>query len=135
MRPSIKTLAEEWSVSTATVEKALRVLREEQLVKGIHGIGTEVVRLLATWLVRERDFHRLVIDPAAHYGVDIIGLSPEIKAIQMYAPTDKQFVAIEHQYNFGDPFGKEWGSTNTGMVTLKPGQTTRWHVRLHVFVP
>ena len=29
------------------------------------GIGTEVVRLLATWLVRERDFHRLVIDPAA----------------------------------------------------------------------
>jgi aldose 1-epimerase len=76
-----------------------------------------------------------VIDPAAHYGVDIIGLSPEIKAIQMYAPIDKQFVAIEHQYNFGDPFGKEWGSTNTGMVTLKPGQTTRWHVRLHVFVP
>jgi aldose 1-epimerase len=76
-----------------------------------------------------------VIDPAAHYGVDIIGLSPDIKAIQMYAPIDKQFVAIEHQYNFGDPFGKEWGSTNTGMVTLKPGQTTRWHVRLHVFVP
>jgi galactose mutarotase-like enzyme len=76
-----------------------------------------------------------VIDPAAHYGVDIIGLSPEIKAIQLYAPTDKQFVAIEHQYNFGDPFGKEWGSTNTGMVNLKPGQTTRWHVRLHVFVP
>jgi galactose mutarotase-like enzyme len=76
-----------------------------------------------------------VIDPAAHYGVDIIGLSPEIKAIQMYAPPDKQFVAIEHQYNFGNPFGKEWGSTNTGMVTLKPGQSTRWHVRLHVFVP
>ena len=22
-----------------------------------------------------------------------------------------------------------------GMVTLKPGATTRWHVRLHVFVP
>jgi len=76
-----------------------------------------------------------VIDPAAHYGVDIIGFSPEIKALQMYAPPTKQFVAIEHQYNFGDPFGKEWGSTNTGMVTLKPGQTTRWHVRLHVFVP
>ncbi len=76
-----------------------------------------------------------VVDPAAHYGVDIVGMSPEIKAIQMYAPPDKQFVAIEHQYNFGDPFGKEWGSTNTGMVTLKPGQSTRWHVRLHVFVP
>jgi aminoglycoside 6'-N-acetyltransferase len=29
------------------------------------GIGAEVVRLLATWLIRDRDFHRLVIDPAA----------------------------------------------------------------------
>jgi len=76
-----------------------------------------------------------VIDPAAHYGVDIIGFSPEIKALQMYAPPTKQFVAIEHQYNFGDPFGKEWGKTDTGMVTLKPGASTKWHVRLHVFVP
>ena len=76
-----------------------------------------------------------VIDPAAHYGVSIEGLSPEIKAIQMYAPPTKSFVAIEHQYNFGDPFGKEWGSTDTGMVTLKPGESTKWQVRLKVFVP
>ncbi len=76
-----------------------------------------------------------VIDPAAQYGVAIEGVSPEIRTIQMYAPPDKQFVAIEHQYNFADPFGKEWGSMNTGMVTLKPGQSTRWHVRLRVFVP
>jgi aldose 1-epimerase len=74
-----------------------------------------------------------IIDPAAHYGVNIEGLSPEIKAIQMYAPPTAKFVAIEHQYNFGDPFGKEWGSTDTGMVTLKPGQNTKWHVRLKVF--
>jgi galactose mutarotase-like enzyme len=74
-----------------------------------------------------------VIDPAAHYGVDIEGLSPEIKAIQVYAPPTQKFVAVEHQYNFGDPFGKEWGSTDTGMVTLKPGQNTKWHVRLKVF--
>jgi galactose mutarotase-like enzyme len=76
-----------------------------------------------------------VIDPAAHYGVDVIGLSPEIKTIQAYAPPTKNFVAIEHQYNFADPFGKEWGTMDTGMVTLKPGQSTKWHVRLHVFVP
>lgn len=76
-----------------------------------------------------------VIDPAGHFGVDLIGLSPEIKTIQMYAPPDKQFVAIEHQFNFADPFGKEWGGMNTGMVTLKPGETTQWHVRLKVFVP
>jgi aldose 1-epimerase len=76
-----------------------------------------------------------VIDPAAHYGVNIEGLSPQIKTIQMYAPPDKNFVAIEHQYNFADPFGKEWGSMDTEMVTLKPGESTKWHVRLHVFVP
>jgi len=76
-----------------------------------------------------------VIDPAAHYGVAIEGLSPEIKTIQMYAPPAMQFVAIEDQYNFADPFGKEWGSMNTGVVTLKRGESTKWHVRLKVFVP
>jgi galactose mutarotase-like enzyme len=76
-----------------------------------------------------------IVDPAAHYGVSIEGLSPEIKSIQVYAPPTKNFIAVEHQYNFGDPFGKEWGSKDTGMVTLKPGQSTKWHVRLHVFVP
>jgi len=74
-----------------------------------------------------------IIDPAAHYAVHIEGLSPEIKAIQMYAPPTAKFVAIEHQYNFGDPFGREWGDRDTGMVTLKPGQSTEWHVRVKVF--
>jgi galactose mutarotase-like enzyme len=76
-----------------------------------------------------------VIDPAAHYGVELIGLSPQIKTIQMYAPPTKAFVAIEHQDNFADPFGKEWGGMDTGMVTLKPGESTKWHVRVKVFVP
>jgi galactose mutarotase-like enzyme len=76
-----------------------------------------------------------VIDPAAKYGVAIEGISPGIKTIQMYAPPTQKFVAIEHQFNFADPFGKEWGKMDTGMVTLKPGQSTRWHVRLKVFVP
>lgn len=41
--PSIKNLAQEWQVSTATAEKALRKLRTDGLVRGIHGIGTEVL--------------------------------------------------------------------------------------------
>lgn len=41
--PSIKNLSQEWNVSTATAEKALRTLRNEGLVRGIHGIGTEVL--------------------------------------------------------------------------------------------
>ena len=76
-----------------------------------------------------------ISDPAAKYGVRIEGLSPEIKTIQAYAPPDKNFVAVEDQYNFADPFSKAWGSMDTGMVTLKPGQSTKWHVRIKVFVP
>lgn len=41
--PSIKNLAQDWKVSTATAEKALRKLRNDGLVRGIHGIGTEVL--------------------------------------------------------------------------------------------
>jgi aldose 1-epimerase len=77
-----------------------------------------------------------VIDPAAKYGVAIEGLSPQIKTIQMYAPPTQKFVAIEHQFNFADPFNtKIWKGMDTGMVTLKPGASTRWHVRLKLFVP
>lgn len=76
-----------------------------------------------------------VIDPKAHYGVAIEGLSPEIKTLQMYAPPTQQFVAIEDQFNFADPFGKEWHGMDTGMVTLKPGQSTKWHVRLKLIMP
>ncbi len=76
-----------------------------------------------------------IVDPAAHYGVKIEGLSPNIKTIQAYAPPAKSFIAIEHQFNFADPFGKEWGNMDTEMVTLAPGKSTQWHVRLKVFVP
>jgi galactose mutarotase-like enzyme len=74
-------------------------------------------------------------DPASNYGIHILGLSPELRTVQVYAPPTKQFAAIEEQYNFGDPFGKEWGSMNTGMVTLDPGKTTEWHVRLALYQP
>jgi aldose 1-epimerase len=76
-----------------------------------------------------------VVDPKAHYGVAVDGISPEIKTIQLYSPPPAKFAAIEDQYNFADPFGKEWHGMNTGIVTLKPGESTKWHVRLRVFVP
>lgn len=76
-----------------------------------------------------------IIDPAAKYGVRIVSLSPEISAFQAYAPVDKQFVAFEPQFNWGDPFGKEWKGQNTGMVILKPGQSVTYSVELRLFVP
>jgi galactose mutarotase-like enzyme len=76
-----------------------------------------------------------ITDPAANYGVRIEAISPEIKTIQAYAPPARNFVAVEDQFNFADPFSNVWGKMDTGMVTLKPGQSTKWHVRFRVFVP
>ncbi|HZZ41007.1 MAG TPA: aldose 1-epimerase [Acidobacteriaceae bacterium] len=74
-------------------------------------------------------------DPASNYGVKILGLSPHIKTVQVYAPPTQSFAAIEQQFNFADPFGKEWHGMDTGMVTLKPGASVEWHVRLELFQP
>jgi DNA-binding GntR family transcriptional regulator len=41
--PSIRALADQWEVSTATADRAMRLLREEKLVNGIPGVGTEVI--------------------------------------------------------------------------------------------
>ncbi|MFI0020210.1 GntR family transcriptional regulator [Streptomyces griseus] len=41
--PSIRTLAAQWNVSTATADRAMKLLREEKLVNGIAGVGTEVM--------------------------------------------------------------------------------------------
>ena len=76
-----------------------------------------------------------VIDPAAKYGIRVRALSPEIKSIQVYSPPDKSFVAIEPQFNLPDPYGSEWKNASTGMVVLKPGESTTWRVRLELFTP
>lgn len=76
-----------------------------------------------------------VTDPAAHYGVSIDGLSDNIRALQVYAPPAKSFVAIEHQTNVNDPFGSEWPKNSNGIIALEPGKTADWHVRLGLFVP
>jgi aldose 1-epimerase len=76
-----------------------------------------------------------IIDPSAKYGLRVIGLSPHISAFQAYAPVDKQFVAFEPQFNWGDPFGKEWKGKDTGMVMLHPGQSVDYSVELRLFVP
>ncbi len=76
-----------------------------------------------------------IIDPAAKYGLRIVALSRHINTVQVYSPLDKQFIALEPQFNYNDPFGKEWGSRDTGMVTLQPGQSVTWKVKLELFIP
>jgi aldose 1-epimerase len=76
-----------------------------------------------------------IIDPAAKYGLRLVTLSPEIKSIQVYAPPQKNFVAIEPQFNLPDPYNPNWGKVDTGMVLLKTGQSVTWRVRLELFTP
>jgi aldose 1-epimerase len=76
-----------------------------------------------------------ITDPAAHYGMRIKSLSPQVKAFQVYAPPDKNFVAVEPQFNLNDPFNAAWGNTDTGMVTLHRGQSVSWKTRFEVFTP
>jgi aldose 1-epimerase len=76
-----------------------------------------------------------LIDPESNYGLTVSALSPEIRTIQVYSPKGASFVAIEDQFNYVDPFGKQWKGMDTGMVTLRPGQSVTWKVRLALFTP
>lgn len=76
-----------------------------------------------------------IIDPGAKYGLRLITLSPKIKSIQVYAPPQKNFVAIEPQFNLPDPYNKNWGASDNGMVLLQPGQSVSWRIRLELFTP
>jgi aldose 1-epimerase len=76
-----------------------------------------------------------IIDPAAKYGLRIVALNPEVKAVQIYAPPDKAFIVLEPQTNLADPYNKIWGKTDTGMIILKPGESYTYKVRLELFVP
>ena len=103
-------------------------------------------------LIRDKQARTVseIVDPAAKYGLRLITLSPQIKSIQVYAPSapqsansgraggpgpQKNFVAIEPQFNLPDPYNKNWGTTDTGMVLLQPGQSVSWSVRLELFTP
>lgn len=88
-------------------------------------------------LVRNADGSTVseIIDPGANYGLRLITLAPQIRSIQVYAPTGKNFVAIEPQFNLPDPYNKNWGDTDTGMVLLQPRQSVTWRVRLELFTP
>jgi galactose mutarotase-like enzyme len=76
-----------------------------------------------------------IIDPAAKYGLRIKALTGLINTVQVYAPVDQAYVALEPQFNINDPFGVEWKGSDNGMVTLQPGRSVTWKVKLELFIP
>jgi aldose 1-epimerase len=74
-------------------------------------------------------------DPKANYAIRVRGMSPEIHTLHLWSAKGDTFCAIESQYNYMDAFGPEWKDMDTGMVTLKPKESTTWHVQLQLFDP
>jgi aldose 1-epimerase len=73
-------------------------------------------------------------DLQSGYGLRVTAMTSAIKAIRIYAPVNEKFVSIEPQFNFDDPFGREWArDEDTGMVVLQPGRTVQWEIRLEIF--
>lgn len=75
-----------------------------------------------------------VLDPAAGIGLRIASPTPEVKAVQVYAPPDKPFVVVEPQFNLAEPFAGIWSpGVDTGMARLAPGAALAYEVRLDAF--
>lgn len=72
-------------------------------------------------------------DPSYNYRLSVIPLTPDITSLRVIAPAGKAWVSIGPNTNLDDPFGPEWDSPeNAGMITLAPGATLRWKVRLEI---
>ncbi|MDP9051710.1 MAG: hypothetical protein M3O31_13475 [Acidobacteriota bacterium] len=77
-----------------------------------------------------------LVDPVSGFGIRMTALSPTIKAMRVVAPASGEYVSIAADYNYPDPFGREWAKApDTGMVVLQPGQSTEWKVRLELISP
>jgi aldose 1-epimerase len=96
---------------------------QPELAAGV-ALGTAALEGRYTDLTRNAagDAVTEIVDPAAHYGVRILARSPKIGAIEVDAPSGKNFVAIEPTFP-------------KGTVTLQPGKSVVFSVVLEPFVP
>ncbi len=76
-----------------------------------------------------------ITDPKENLGLQVSALTPLVKTILIYAPLTQPLIVLEPQFNNGDPFGNEWRGKDNGMVTVPPGGTVTWRVRLTLFMP
>ena len=73
-------------------------------------------------------------DPKSNYGLRITAMTPSIRAVRIESAPGSNVIVIDPRFNFDDPFGREWTpGEDTGMVTLDPGKTAQWRIRLELF--
>jgi aldose 1-epimerase len=72
-------------------------------------------------------------DPSYNVSLQVIPMTSNISSMHVVAPSDKPWISIEPNTNADDPFGAEWGQPeDAGIVTLAPGASMRWKVRLQI---
>jgi aldose 1-epimerase len=72
-------------------------------------------------------------DPSYNVSLQLIPMTSNITSMHVIAPDDKSWVSIGPNTNADDPFGKEWVQPeDAGIVTLAPGATMQWKVRLQI---
>jgi aldose 1-epimerase len=72
-------------------------------------------------------------DPAYNVKLRIIPLTSNITSMRVISPVDKSWVSIGPNTNLDDPFGAEWSDpAAAGIITLAPGATFKWKVRLEL---
>lgn len=74
-----------------------------------------------------------ISDPAYNFKLSVIPLTADITNMRVISPADKAWVSIGPNTNLDDPFGPEWSNPeNAGMITLAPGASLRWKVRIEI---
>jgi aldose 1-epimerase len=63
----------------------------------------------------------------------VIPTTPNINSMHVVAPANKPWISIGPNTNLDDPLGPEWADPrNSGIVTLAPGASMVWKVRLEI---
>jgi hypothetical protein len=71
-------------------------------------------------------------DPSIDLLLRLVALTPNINSLHVVAPLDRAWVSISPNTNLDDPLGPEWTQRSSGLVTLAPGETMQWKVRLEI---
>lgn len=73
-------------------------------------------------------------DRSSQYGMRIVPLSSHIKVLHVTTPANKPVLSISPQMSVENPFSKQ-APEEAGVVTLEPGDSVEWKVRLELFLP
>jgi len=84
-------------------------------------------------LVREDGTLTIELRDGGGRALRIVSETPQVRAVQVYAPPEQPFVVIEPQFNLADPYGDEWPhGLDTGMAALAPGERVEYRARLEL---